>query len=276
MMNSCTDYIEIHSLDDLNKIDQLPKFVVGDQIPHLMVLSICADKGVNHVVQKSNLKSDVEMSLAATMLKSPRTYIEYPLSVIFAAPKPSQKTEVDHADLFIELSEVEEKSTALEDLTEYVLQHANPKSIIHDVKLVADELVTNAIYNAPYVDAANRTSGPDRVAGSVQIDPQKKPQLFAGSDDQRLVVGVKDFYGRLNTNSLIERIRRCYETNPRDQMNFGGGGAGIGSFMIFDSAASMTIAVDPGKSTTICCTFPLGLPARKRNSIPKNIHILTL
>jgi hypothetical protein len=85
---------------------------------------------------------------------------------------------------------------------------------------------------------------------------------------------MKDQYGTLNIEKLIERIKLCYIHNPKSQINFGPGGSGIGTFMIFDSCTSLYVAVQRGICTTVCCTFATKLSARKRNQIPKNIHLL--
>ena len=143
-----------------------------------------------------------------------------------------------------------------------------------DILLCSDEVITNSIYNAPFVDQHNNFSGPTRDFSKVQIDPDKKARFFIGADPDRVIIGCRDQYGTLNPDKLIDRIKRCYESNPGEVMNFGQGGAGIGSFLIFDSCVSMYIAVDAGQSTTICCAFPLGLSATKRSLVPKNLHVV--
>jgi hypothetical protein len=275
-MNKSEQLLEIKSHDELHSDRLLPPLIVGDQLSSLTILQLCSTKGVRHVVQRSNLMPDSETNVAQYMLEHPSAFIRYPISAILGNPNPSAESEdlmvgfkakIDSPDAKLEIEEL---------LQQYARQFKNPSSVIYDISIAADELITNALYNAPYVDEQNSKSGPTRNPSNINVDPLKKPEVFAGSDGVRLVIGVRDFYGRLNTAKLIQRIQGCYENNLCDQISYNDGGAGIGSFMVFDSCAGMYIAVDKGRSTTICCSFPVGLSASKRSAIPKNIHLLNL
>lgn len=268
--------LEIQTVEDLLSIHPLPPLIVGDHLSSLVLLQLCENEGVRHVVQRSNLKPDLETKVAQFMLERPRDFILSPVSVILEEDVPNLESEKRVTEYYREIDSPHSKSELIDGLKEYAQKFKNPRSVIYDLSIVADELITNAIYNAPFVDDLNSRSGPDRNPDTATIDPNKKPVLFAGSDGVRLVFGVRDLYGMLNTASLIQRIRQCYETNLRDQISYSPGGAGIGSFMIFDSCVGMYVAVDRGRSTTICCSIPINMSANKRSSVPKNIHILTI
>lgn len=275
-MMSTNLVLEISSPTELDGARPLPPVIIGDQLSTLVILDLCVDDGVRHVVQRSNLGLLEERQLSAAMQERPKDFISFPLSMIFGDLSASAAQEARNQSLNIAISAPEMKSHILDQLKEFASKHAKQKSLQYDITLAADELITNAIYNAPFVDSENLTSGPSRTAGNLKIDPAKMPRFFAGSDGQRIVIGAKDLFGSLNVDSMMKRIRRCYQTNPRNEMSFGIGGAGIGSFMMFDSCTSMYVAVDRGVSTTICCTFPVAMSAKKRSAIPKNIHILDL
>jgi hypothetical protein len=210
------------------------------------------------------------------MLERPRDYLCFPVSCIFGLETPSLETEKSLAEFAVQIDTPQKKAEILEKIVEFVNRLRSPPSLVYDISIVADELISNALYNAPYVDETNSYSGPNRQSASISVDPDKKPEVIAGTDGTRIVVGVRDHYGRLNAEKLVRRIRDCYENNLKDQISYGEGGAGIGSFMIFYSSVGMYIAVEKGRSTTIFCAFPIGLSAGKRSSIPKNIHILTI
>jgi hypothetical protein len=275
-MENSEQILEIASQDELNTRSVLPPLIIGDHLSSIVVLQLCKDKGVRHVVQRSNLEPKSETNLAKFMMDHPAEFIKFPISAILGVPNPSVETELKVADFKVQIDSPNSKFGLEEELKQYARKFKNPASAIYDISIVADELITNAIYNAPYVGVQNTTSGPARDPKNIVIDPKKRPELFAGSDGVRIVVGVRDYFGQLNTSNLIKRIQACYETNLLDQISYKEGGAGIGSFMIFDSCAGMYIAVEKGRSTTICCSFPVGMTARKRSLIPKNIHILNL
>jgi hypothetical protein len=268
--------IKVLKLDDPEvKKTKSPDSVIilDDKLSTIKVLSLCIQSSFRHVVQTSNLDCDAEIKVSTDMIQNPESFLLYPLSNIFGAENPSTKTEKELSDISTYISQPKEKTDIIEHLVTYVEKYSNPKSLSDDVRMVADELITNSIYNAPFVDKENSNSGPNRTV-AITIDQNKKPHVFAGCDSSRLVVGCTDYYGRLNIKKFIERIEWCYKVNPRDVINFGPGGAGIGSYMIFNLSVSFYVAVDPGVSTTVVCAFPLKMSAKKRQLVPKNIHII--
>jgi hypothetical protein len=273
-MSPSDRFLEVCSVDELTTTASLPPAIIGDKLPNLILLEICGQKGVKHVIQKSNLKPDSETALANFMLEHPRNFIRDPIASILGQLQTGSEAEEKWEKFHEEIKSPLEKCEAIEKLQTFAKRFKNPSSVVYDIALVGDELISNALYNAPYVDPGNTRSGPDRNPQNIAVDPKKRPEIFAGCDGSRIVVGVRDHYGMLNTTQFIERIRACYEKNPRDNISYKEGGAGIGSFMIFESCASMYVAVETGTATVICCSFPIGMGAHKRHRIPKNLHLL--
>ncbi|MBC7458204.1 MAG: hypothetical protein H7235_08005 [Bdellovibrionaceae bacterium] len=271
-----TKNVNVIELKDIKTLD--PKTIEGgivvcDQIPCHQVLSLYAEKNIQHVVQFSNLDSASEVKLSAKMITHPAEFIQYPISMVLGAESPSKDTEAKLSEVSFHLSNADDKYTVLSQVETFLSKFSNSSTLLYDIRLTCDELITNSIYNAPYIDQDNKNLNPTRDKSKISIDQKKKPYFYAGSDGSRFVVGCTDYYGRLDTQKFVERIKNCYNSNPGDQINFGEGGAGIGSFMIFDSCIRLYIAVDPGKSTSISCVFPLRMSAQARHDLPKNLHI---
>lgn len=273
-MDEKKKYLELNEYsEELSKSSE-EKIILCDKLTSVQVLTLCLNGNTEHIVQKSNVLIDAELKLSSYSLKSPEVFINYPLSVIIGIENPSAETEKEAAGLSKFLSVPSDKEDVLDDLEAYMNEHCKRSSVIADIRVAADELISNSLYNAPYVNQANSNSNVSRDYSNISIDPQKKPHLFAGHDETRAIIGCKDLYGRLNVSKLIERIKLCYINNPGEMINYKAGGAGIGSFMIFDSCMSFYVAVDPEKSTTLCCTFPLKMSAKERDEVPKNVHII--
>lgn len=264
--------IELNDLEGIGPQDQPGDIVLVDRAPHVSVLSLCAENGVKHVVQKSNISSTNEIDFSSEMIQSPGGFFQFPLSCIFGQRNPDLQTELRIARIYTAVEQYSDRNTIISNFRTLVQSLTSSPALLNDVLLVVDETLTNAIYNAPYTagNKKSRTSQDD----DVRIDPRKKPVLFAGHDKERIVVGCRDSYGSLNINELVRRIKGCYENNISEMINYGEGGAGIGSFLMFNSCASMYIGVDSGYSTTICCSFPFNLSATKRSEMPKNIHLI--
>ena len=91
---------------------------------------------------------------------------------------PDQASESSLAEYSFQMSDVDQKTEYLDHLESYVRLHATPKSMSLDVRAMADEVITNSVFNAPFVDMENSFSGPTRDKGKVMIDPNKKPYCF--------------------------------------------------------------------------------------------------
>ncbi len=274
-MNSKTKFIELKDPSEWTQKQMDEKVVLCDQLSSIDVLNLCLDKTVDHVVQKSNVHADNELQLSLKTVTSPECFFKYPISVIKGILDPTPETEKANAEMSVFLNKPSDKDTVLDQLETYIKQYCKRGSIASDIRIVADELISNSLFNAPYTrNSLNLNIARDYA--NITIDQNKKPHVFAGYDENRLIIGCTDFYGRLNTAKLMERIKFCYVNNPGEVINFNVGGAGIGSYMIFDACMSYYVAVDPGVSSTVCCTFPLNMSAKQRNDLPKNIHIINI
>lgn len=273
-MNSKTFFYEMKELSELLSKPPEEKIILCDKLTSVQVLSICSDKQADHVVQKSNVEIERELKLSYSATQAPDLFIKYPLSVIMGEENPSEETEKEKLGLSFFLSTPDDKDTALEKLEEYIGQYCKRQSVVADIRLCADELVSNSLFNAPYVNKENSNANVERDYSKISIDATRKPHIFAGFHQNRILMGCTDFYGRLNISKLIDRIKLCYINNPGQMINYEAGGAGIGSYMVFDSCMSYYVAVDPDKSSTICCSFPVNMSAKERSEVPKNVHII--
>lgn len=264
--------IELNDLGAIGPQDQPGDIVLVDRAPHVSVLSLCAENGVKHVVQKSNISSATEIGFSSEMIQSPTSFFQYPLSCIFGQSSPDLQTEKRLARICTSVEQFSDRKAIISNFEKLVKSLTPSPALLNDVLLVVDETLSNAIYNAPFTVGTKKS--PSNKNDDVTIDPRKKPLIFAGHDSERIVVGCRDSYGSLNIPELIRRIKGCYENNVGEMINFGEGGAGIGSFLMFNSCASMYIGVDSGYSTTIACSFPFNLSASKRSEMPKNIHLI--
>ncbi len=271
-MNEKIIPIEIKDINEVGPTDQPGDIVLVDQAPSVNVLLLCSQNGVKHVVQKSNINSTAEIDFSSFIVNSPASFFDFPLSCIFGEAQPTAETEKKLTAVSFLVERLADRPSILAQFETMVKSLTSSPALLNDVLITVDESLTNAVYNAPY--AAINVSSPSRESIDLPIDPRKRPLLFAGYDSDRVLIGCKDTYGSLNVPDLIERIKSCYENGVGDVINFGDGGAGIGTFMMFNSCASMYIGVDAGQSTTICCSFPLKLSATKRSEIPKNIHLI--
>jgi len=231
---------------------------VASALSPAQVIEVVHGSSLRHVVQSDGLRFEAECRAAEKMIHDPRYFLQNPLETIFGpafkALKPFH-TAVDAAA---------KKAAPLAELSKYIAGLDESESVSDGASMVADELYTNASKNAWPADRG-LFQGPAAHPGGIE--------LFAAADQEVLAIGCRDSFGLLDLRTLIERIKTCYEQGIANAIRWGDGGAGIGSFMVFDACVSYYAAVDPGRTTMVCIVLPL---SRRTGETPKNIHLLAL
>lgn len=113
---------------------------------------------------------------------------------------------------------------------------------------VADELVSNALYNAPVDEAGQwRHSALPRET-EVELQSHEAVEVGLCCDGRRLGISVTDPFGSLGAEKLLGHISRCYqdiEVEPEQKA----GGAGLGLFFVFRSLNHLVVNVCPSVRT---------------------------
>ena len=248
---------------------------ITDSVSPAEVLGLAVGSQCAHVVQTKNPFFANDLNSVALLAAQPSALVQFPAAAILAPANCDEKTNAGLTIFDQAFRASREKSQLLQNVEATLEQRSISGSLIADVIVIADELVTNAMFNAPFVDLENTKPGAERKE-SIEMADGKSARLFLGADQNRLVVGCMDLFGTLNVNKLFKRIKNCYDTTLGDNINFSGsGGAGIGLYMVFNSSASYFAEVKVGSYTIICCTVPLRMSSRARLNIAKNLHCIS-
>ena len=111
-----------------------------------------------------------------------------------------------------------------------------------------EEMVTNAIYNAP-VDAqgANRYLHYSRQ-DEVVLAEEEQVEVKLACDGAGLGISVADPFGSLTKERLLGYLAKCLRRGP-DQVDTKKGGAGVGLYFLFQSLSQFIVNISPGKRT---------------------------
>lgn len=246
---------------------------ISDGLEPDKVLDLALNSGLNHVCQKKGHAFNEEVSAANCMIQSPDSFFNHPIATILSPENLSDASEraLLGAEYIFNCST--QKLEALETITNAMNSKGLAQTIVEDIMTVGDEMFTNAIFNAPFVDLhTQKNPGVSRSHLDIQYEGGKHGRLFLAHDEKRLLVGCQDPYGSLSLNRYLKKIHSVYEQGPAATINFGPGGAGIGSYIIFNVGASLYFGVWPGRATIMCCVVPLGLSNRTRMGLAKHIH----
>lgn len=219
-----------------------------------------------HVCQTDGHEYAKEVRVSESILKDPGGFLGDPLLTILGTFDFCVKWNFTSSN---------EKTRVLESLEAELRGRSFTDSLVRDVALVADELFTNAVFNAPVAGRAH-LKPVSRKQKSVAMKKGQFGQISIAADSSRLVLCCSDPYGSLDPQSYLTRIQLGFENGAGASIVDQGGGAGIGAFLVFNLCCSLFIGVWPGRATKICCVFPLKKSGRQRAMLKKHIHCIQL
>jgi hypothetical protein len=124
------------------------------------------------------------------------------------------------------------------------------------VELAAEELLMNALYDAPRnADGRARHASQDRRV-AVELGSDETVHLRYGCDGQTLAVAVADPFGSLTKRAVTERLSKVREGIPKPSA--GVAGAGLGLVMTYSVANQLIFSVSPGRLTEVTAVMHVG------------------
>ena len=137
-----------------------------------------------------------------------------------------------------------QRSHLVADLAHHIRARGQGARVASMAMLVADELISNAVHNAP-VDANgvhHRADLPrDR---ELELDGPHQVRLRWGCDARYLAIEVRDHFGSLSRDTILSALGK------RD-VRESGGGAGMGIALAYRSCDHLVFNLAPGTCTEI-------------------------
>jgi hypothetical protein len=123
--------------------------------------------------------------------------------------------------------------------------------------LVADELLSNAVHNAP-VDSAGTHFRRDVARDTdFELDGRHQVRLRWACDARYLAIEVRDGWGTLTRDAIL---RALAQSDVRDS----GGGAGMGLALTYRSCDHLVFNLAPGETTEIIALIDVRFPPNER------------
>lgn len=115
---------------------------------------------------------------------------------------------------------------------------------------IADELVTNALYNAPVDKEGHHRFASVARSEQVQLDPGEELTIKICCDGRRLGISASDPFGSLTVRRVLDYLAKCLRKGA-DQVDDKAGGAGLGLYYVFDGLSHFAINLHPGHRTEV-------------------------
>jgi hypothetical protein len=123
--------------------------------------------------------------------------------------------------------------------------------------LVADELVSNAIHNAPVSDDGVHYRAELPRDRDLALDARQQVTLRWGCDGRYLVVEVADSFGSLARDTILQAL---VASGFKDA----GGGAGMGIALAYRSCDHLVFNLAPGRRTEVIALIDVRSPHAER------------
>ena len=245
------------------------KVVICKKTNSIDVLKLATNHSADHIVYENSDHYLTEVESSIQIIDTPDTFYNFPLSAMLDPENCSLENDKRLNICHIEFSKSSEKQKTIDKVAETLKSYSRRSSLIQNLKTVTDELFMNALYSAPF----ELTESQMNRSEPVELEEKQECSIDLGIKGDRVALVCVDQFGSLNIQKLLNRILTCFENGVIESMNFGSGGAGIGSFLIYNLCNSMYLGVRKGERTVIGCVFCLGNQHIRQNNKNKNIHL---
>jgi hypothetical protein len=156
----------------------------------------------------------------------------------------------------------EERTQALQSVTRFAKSLGLRSKYIEAIELVLDELLMNALYNAPV--AANGRPLYNDVAATERgkLDLERPVILQVACDGHHFAASVRDGWGSLSRKTIIDYLLRCSQANA-EQIERKTSGAGLGLYLAANNVTEFIANLAPGVATEFVCVFDLSAPRQQ-------------
>jgi CheY-like chemotaxis protein len=144
--------------------------------------------------------------------------------------------------------------------------------VVELIETIVDELVTNAIYNAPRTASGEPKYKQLSRREPVTLEAHEAGELQFACDGDYIAIAQIDPFGALTQETVVSYLNRCLVKGP-NQISDNSGGAGIGLYRVFQSLSKFVINVDPGKKTEVITLIDLRLSMKRFRQATKSFHI---
>jgi len=158
----------------------------------------------------------------------------------------------------------DERSTLIEEMEAQLQELGVRGALLRKVGKVAEELLMNAIYDAPC--DKNRTPLYNHLQRTVKVElkTEEYAQFRYACDGSLIAISVQDPFGSLKRETVFDYLNRNFDpaASPDIQdKNKGGGGRGL--FEAIHSSSLIVFNIDPHKKTEVIALFNIAMQTQK-------------
>ena len=163
------------------------------------------------------------------------------------------------------LARASRREQRFERMREFFARNAVSPRVVSALIDVGEELVMNALYDAPAEAGYFKT--PKRRDEDVELPTDRACEISYGVEDDVAFVRVRDPFGAFTRQRMLDVLSRC---NANDvKLDETRGGAGLGLWRVFSAATTIAISVIPQSLTEVL----VGISLQDGRKAPKPVAV---
>jgi CheY-like chemotaxis protein len=146
------------------------------------------------------------------------------------------------------------------ELAERVRARGQSARVASMAMLVADELISNAVHNAPVDESGVHYRKDLPRDRELPLDTRHRVRLRWGCDARYLAIEVTDWFGTLDQHAILNAL-------ARSDVRQAGGGAGMGLALTYRSCDQLVFNLAAGARTEIIALIDVRYPPVERTAV---------
>jgi len=171
---------------------------------------------------------------------------------IFGLEKVMRWGTLVHSQL---VGDFQEKSLAISQISEFAEHMGVRRKYRESIEHCLDEMLMNALYDAPVDEQGRQVFGNIPTKTRISLRVEQKVVVQYACDGTQFAMSVRDAFGTLERATVLRYLHKCLHSEQ--QIDRKVSGAGLGLYLMVNSASAVLFNVLPGVATEVACVFGL-------------------
>jgi len=165
------------------------------------------------------------------------------------------------------LADAAERQGLVQRLSDDVHHAGFGARVAAQATLIADELMSNALYNAPVDDQGRHYRGEDVRHGPRPLTGREQVRIRYACDARYFAVEVTDLFGSLDRKTILSCLAKAGGRAP-EKVSMDTRGAGIGLATVYGTCNHLVFNLEPGVRTEVIALIDVRFrPAELTNAV---------
>lgn len=156
------------------------------------------------------------------------------------------------------VGDYQEKALCIAQISEFAESMGVRRKYRESIEQCIDEMLMNALYDAPVDEAGKPIFTEVPIKTRISLRLEQKAVVQYACDGHSFAVSVRDAFGTLERDTVLRYLHKCL--HAEQQIDRKAGGAGLGLYLMANSATTLYFNVLPGVATEALCVFDLEAP----------------